>query len=111
MRERRKKSEKRSGGQRGYPGQTLVQAAEADRVIEHRPQRCENCHHHLQDVAGEVKERHQIYDLPELQMEVEEHQAVEVRCPRCHMSTRGQFPATVRAAVQYGPRVKALAIS
>jgi len=81
-----------------------------DRVIEHRRQRCENCHPHVQDVAGEGKERRHISDLPELRLEVEEHRAVEVRCPQCQMSMRGQFPANVRAAVQYGPRVQGLAI-
>src|SRR5581483_5841646 len=111
IREKRKKSEKRSGGQKGHAGRTLVPVAEADRVIEHRPHRCENCQHPLQDVAGEVKERRQIPDLPELRLEVEEHHVVKGRCPSCQRSMRGQFPANVRAAVQSGPRVQALAIS
>ncbi len=109
-REKRKKSEKRPGGQPGHPGQTLDQRETPDRVIQHRPLTCENGQHDLQDVAGEVKERRQIHDLPELRLEVEEHQAVEVCCPACHARLRGQFPPNVRAAAQYGPQVRALAI-
>lgn len=109
-REKRKKSEKHPGGQKGHQGQTLVQGETPDRVIQHRPLTCENCQHDLQDVAGEVKERRQIHDLPELRLEVEEHQAVEVRCPSCHARLRGQFPPHVKAAAQYGPRVRALTI-
>src|ERR1700722_18410889 len=40
VREKRGKSEKRSGGQKGHPGHTLSQVAEPDRVMMHRPERC-----------------------------------------------------------------------
>ncbi len=110
VREKRKKSEKRSGGQQGHPGHTLSQGAEPDRVMMHRPEMCENCHQDLQHIPGEVKERRQVHDLPELRLEVEEHQVVEICCPHCQARSRGSFPATVRATAQYGPRVQALAV-
>jgi transposase len=110
IREKRKKSERHSGGQKGHRGQTLVQVETPDRVIEHRPATCEKCQHDLHEVAGAVKERRQIHDLPELRLEVEEHQSVEVCCPSCHTRMRGGFPPHVRAAAQYGPRVQALTI-
>src|SRR5260221_9421478 len=34
----------------------------------------------------------------------------EVVCPSCQQTTRGMFPATVSAPVQYGPGVRALAV-
>src|SRR5579859_6031521 len=51
-REKRKKSEKRSGGQQGHLGHTLSQVAEPDRVLMHRPEKCENCHQDLQHIQG-----------------------------------------------------------
>ncbi len=110
VREKRKKSGKRSGGQQGHPGHTLSQVAEPDRVMMHRPETCENCHQDLQHIQGEVKERRQVHDVPELRLEVEEHQVVEICCPQCQVRSRSTFPPTVRAATQYGPRVQALAV-
>jgi transposase len=110
VREKRKKSEKRSGGQQGHLGHTLSQVAEPDRVLMHRPEKCENCHQDLQHIQGEVKERRQVHDLPQLRLEVEEHQVVEICCPHCQARTRGSFPTTVRAGAQYGERVQALAV-
>jgi transposase len=110
VREKRKKSEKRSGGQQGHLGHTLSQVAEPDRVMMHRPEKCENCHQDLQHIQGEVKERRQVHDVPELRLEVEEHQVVEICCPQCQARSRGSFPTTVRTAAQYGPRVQALAV-
>jgi transposase len=104
----RKKSEKRPGGQPGHEGHTLMQVKQPDRVIKHRPQQCNTCHQDLQEVAGSVKERRQVHDLPELRLEIEEHQVVEVCCPTCGSWNRGSFPPSVRASAQYGPHVQAL---
>jgi transposase len=109
-RQNHKKSEKRPGGQPGHEGYTLVQGEQPDRVIEHHPQQCSTCHQDLQEVAGSVKERRQVHDLPELRLEIEEHQVVEVCCPTCGSWNRGSFPASVRASAQYGPRVQALSV-
>jgi transposase len=110
VREKRTKSEKRSGGQQGHRGHTLSQIAEPDRVLMHCPETCENCHQDLRHLPGKVKERRQVHDLPELRLEVEEHQVVEICCPHCQARSRGSFPATVRAAAQYGSRVQALTV-
>src|SRR5260370_4748357 len=59
---------------------------------------CQKLQQDLQEVAGQVKERRQIHDLPELCLVVEEHQ-------NC-----GPFPTRVQAPAQYGPRLQALAV-
>jgi transposase len=110
VREKRRKSEKKSGGQKGHPGHTLTQVAMPDRVLIHRPVSCETCQQDLQGVAGNIQERRQVHDLPELRLEVEEHQVEEVCCPTCQARSRGTFPSAVRASAQYGPRVQALAV-
>ena len=44
---RRKRSEKKSGGQAGHPGQTLKTVQRPDEVLRHRPVVCEHCQHSL----------------------------------------------------------------
>lgn len=106
----RKKSEKPSGGQPGHVGRTLMQVAIPDTVVSHRPTVCECCQSDLGEVPGKVKERRQVHDLPQLRLQVEEHQAEEICCPVCQHMNRGKFPEGVNAPAQYGPNVQALAV-
>jgi transposase len=108
--ESRKKSEKPSGGQVGHVGRTLMQVATPDTVVSHRPMTCECCQSDLGGRQGEVKERRQVYELPQLRLQVEEHQAEEICCPVCQHINRGRFPEGVNAPAQYGPNVQALAV-
>jgi transposase/uncharacterized coiled-coil protein SlyX len=106
----RQRSEKPMGGQPGHVGRTLMQVAYPDEVIAHRPQRCTHCQQPLEGVAGRLKERRQVHDLPEVGLRVYEHQVEEVQCPVCQQASRGSFPAGVEAPVQYGPNLQALAV-
>lgn len=54
--------------------------------------------------------RRQVFDLPPLAVEVTEHQALVVCCPRCQRCSGGTFPPGVEQPVQYGARLKALAV-
>jgi transposase len=107
---RRKRSEKKSGGQAGHAGHTLKTVQRPDEVLRHRPVVCEHCQHSLEEVAGRVKERRQVHDLPEMRLRVWEHRVEEVACPGCGQANVGRFPAEVTAPVQYGPNVQALAV-
>src|SRR5258706_11737140 len=109
-RSQRKASGKKTGGQAGHAGRTLMQAASPDEVLLHRPGRCAHCQQSLQGVPGQIKECRQVHDLPQLRLLVQEHQVEEVRCPHCQQLTRADFPAGVEAPVQYGPNVRALAV-
>src|SRR6266700_7568568 len=62
----RHKSGKPNGGQKGHPGHALQQVATPDQVITHRPSMCEACQRALHEVAGQIKERRQIHELPKL---------------------------------------------
>ena len=109
-RSQRKASGKKTGGQTGHAGRTLMQAVTPDEVLPHRPGLCAHCQHSLEGVPGQVKERRQVHDLPPLRLLVREHQMEEVRCPHCQHLNRAEFPAGVEAPVQYGPNVRALAV-
>jgi len=109
-RSQRHRSEKPTGGQAGHPGRTLMQVASPDEVVHHRPVVCAHCQHPLEGVTGQVKERRQVHDLPEVRLVVREHQVEEVRCPACQQVSRGSFPVGVEAPMQYGPQMRALAV-
>jgi len=106
----RKRSEKKPGGQAGHPGHTLKMVERPDEVVKHRPVVCQHCQQPLEEVAGRVKERRQVQDLPEMRLVVWEHQVEEVPCPACGQQNVGSFPAEVTAPVQYGQNVQALTV-
>jgi transposase len=78
-----------------------------DNTIELSSNRC-GCGHNLSDVPGEPGERRQVFDLPEeIKLNVTEYRSISKVCPVCGQVHVGEFPESVRAAVQYGPRVQA----
>jgi len=109
-RSQHQRSEKPTGGQLGHAGRTLMQIASPDEVVRHRPMACVHCQQSLEGVAGQIKERRQVHDLPEVRLLVREHQVEEVCCPTCQQVSRGSFPLGVEAPVQYGPKMRALAV-
>jgi transposase len=109
-RSQRHTSGKQTGGQPGYTGHSLIQIATPNEVVRHRPMICEQCQQPLEGIAGQVKERRQMHDLPQVQLMVREHQVEEVCCSVCQQVSRGSFPAGVEAPVQYGPNLRALSV-
>jgi len=106
----RKKGEKRSGGQKGHAGTSLLQALAPDEIVSHRPTHCEACQFDLSQEAGNVKERRQMHDIPEIRLQSVEHQVEEICCPACQHLTRPPFPTGIDAPAQYGPHVQSLAV-
>ena len=93
-----------TGGQKGHPGTTLRQASKPDKIVVHGvPQQCQACQSKLP--VAYVGEKRQVFDLPTLQFEVTEHQAMQAICA-CGQVHTGQFPAGVTTGVQYGPQAQ-----
>lgn len=109
-RSRRQSSGKKSGGQVGHPGTTLLQVERPDTVVPHRASTCPQCQASLANAPIVKQERRQVWDLPTTRPQVTEHQALHVCCPQCQTVTAGCFPPDVTQPVQYGPGVKALAV-
>ena len=105
----RPKSERPTGGQPGHPGHTLRMVEKPDRIVPHRVERCSGCGRSLAGQEPERVERRQVFDLPEPRLEVTEHQAEVKTCP-CGCVNRAAFPPEAAAPVQYGPRVKSVAV-
>jgi len=102
----REPSDRSSGGQPAHEGRSLKAVARPDRQIIHPLHRC-SCGRSLVHQRVRGYDRRQVFDLPEVRLEVTEHQAEVKRCPDCGQDMTAPFPALVRAPVQYGPRVQA----
>lgn len=105
----RGKSGKKPGGQPGHTGRTLEQVSTPNNIEIHSPESCENCQKNLSETSAFDIEKRQVFDLPEVAVEVTEHQAESKLCPCCGHKNKAIFPESVKAPVQYGERIRALA--
>lgn len=103
----RQVSGKAHGGQKGHRGYRLEPVEEPDKTEVHRVVVCFNCQMDLSEVSVERLEARQVFDLPEVRLEVTEHQAEVKRCPGCGYESQAAFPAEVSQPTEYGPRFRA----
>jgi transposase len=101
----RQKTGMKAGGQSGHQGRTLRQVAEPDEVITHAPAVCSGCGSLLRQAQAAGCVRRQVFDIKDGCTSVTEHRALLICCRKCGATTRAEFPAAVRAPVQYGPGV------
>ena len=93
---------RKPGGQPGHTGQTL-QPSPAPDLTESPPlDFCPHCCGDLREEAVVAVEKRQVFDLPQIRMQVTEHQAQSKCCPHCGRVVSAPFPAGVCAPVQYG---------
>jgi len=107
---KRKKTGKSPGGQKGHKGHTLMMVEDPDREIIHPLTECEFCGGSLDDVKVAGHERRQVFELPPIRAEVIEHRCERKVCPRCGCENKAAFPEDVTQPVQYGPRLRAVAV-
>jgi transposase len=81
-----------------------------DRIVSHVPEACEGCGASLEGATTTRVERRQVFDLPEIALEVTEHQAESRVCSCCGRINRGSFPDGVTRSAQYGPGVRSLLV-
>lgn len=106
----RKKSGKKSGGQKGHPGHTLKMVDSPDQVQVHTVDCCRECGVSLANQTVESYERRQVFDIPPMKLLVTEHRAEMKTCQVCGTCNKASFPDKVNQPVQYGPEVQALAV-
>ena len=104
----REPSGKKTGGQKGHPGETLRRTETPDAIIDHYPEACAVCGEPLTAAMSTDHVARQIFDFPEPRpLIVTEHRAHDCCCAACGTRTRATFPADVAAPVQYGKRIGA----
>ena len=107
---KRKKTGRSPGGQKGHKGHTLLMVEAPDREITHPVTECEFCGCSLEDVQSAGHERRQVFELPPIRAEVTEHRCEKKVCPGCGCENKAAFPEDVTQPVQYGPRLRAVAV-
>ncbi len=110
VRSLRKPSGKKQGGQPGHKGHTLKMVEHPQRRVVHRVEQCEHCKASLSEVEASRVENRQVFDLPEINIEVTEHQVEVKECPVCGRRNKASFPEGVDQLTQYGSRMKSLAV-
>ena len=106
----RKPSGKKPGGQPGHQGQSLKFSATPDEVIRAEVHCCQHCQADLQAVKVSGIERRQVVDVPPPKVVIREYQSEHKQCPRCQQMTLAPFPQEVRAPLQYGASIGAIAV-
>lgn len=104
----RKKTGRSSGGQVGHDGKTLLKIDNPDNIIDIRKESC-NCGCNLSNIEGKIQTR-QVFDLPQIYINVTEYKTHEVVCPDCKEVHITEFPAAINQPVQYGDNLQALMV-
>jgi transposase len=104
----REKGNKKSGGQPGHKGETLLMSANPDSVIEHHPNEiCPQCGKSHNNERSQIIGKRQVIDIPVIKASVIEHQIFQSICT-CGYVSCGDFPSDVVAPVQYGSNLISL---
>jgi transposase len=106
----RKKTGRSPGGQKGHKGHNLKMVDCPDHVTVHKVSTCSGCGNTLEGLPPDGYRKRQVFDLPPIKVEVEEHRAEEKCCPHCGKLNKAPFPEGVEQPTQYGPRIKAYAV-
>ena len=104
----RERGKRSPGKQPGSDGHHLMQVADPDEVVVHRPSACGLCGEGLDPEAIVQTEARQVADLPPIRLRWVEHRSQRLRCSCGHV-TAGEFPRGVNAPTQYGPGMQAAA--
>jgi len=106
----RKKTGRSPGGQKGHRGSNLKMVETPDIITVHSVSSCTGCGRSLEEVPPYGYRKRQVFDLPPVKVEVEEHRAEEKCCPHCGKLNKAPFPEGIDQPAQYGPRIKAYAV-
>ena len=103
---RRKKRSR--GGQKGHVGYSreLYPESECRSVQNHLPETCKCCGEKLSG-TDENPYRHQVVEIPPIELEIVEHRLHKLKCNHCGTTTRANLPNNVSES-GYGATVVAL---
>lgn len=104
----REKTNKKTGGQAGHEGKTL-EFAVPDEIMTLAVSNCVACKKDLTQTEPLSIEKRQRHDLPSIKLHITEYQAEKKRCCCGHLNV-GLFPNEIQSSIQYGPRIKGLAL-
>lgn len=99
-------SKKKRGAQAGHKGKNLKIVGTPDNIKILLPTECSCCNRSLKNIDSLKYEKRQLFDLPEVKMQVTEFQSHSIECKKCHTLNKAEFPTNINAITQYGDNLK-----
>jgi transposase len=106
----RRQTGKKTGGQEGHKGKTLEMSDTPDKIIRLSSNRCACCGEILEGCASKSIDKRQVFEIPEIKLEVIEYQSEIKECSQCGHVNKGEFPENVTRRTQYGNYLHSLAV-
>lgn len=106
----RKRSGKKSGGQKGHPGKTLNMSENPDKKVKLRVTKCQCCGKSLKGINPKGYDKRQEFEIPQIEVIVTEYQSEIKDCPDCGKENRALYPEGITHKVQYGNYLRSIAI-
>ena len=104
-------SGKKAGGQPGHTGSHFNITAEPDEIVLHVPNVCRSCPNHDDCVSRAcVGETRKVVEAV-VTVNITAHQSLVLECPLHGGTQKGEFPENIKAPVQYGVNLQALAVA
>jgi transposase len=103
----RAKTVKKSGGQLGHEGNTLLMSATPDKEIHHPIDYCNFCGNSLNSSTAVLLGKRQEVIIPAITPQIVEHSIYSKTCTCCHSVTKSNFPPHVTSSIQYGVDIQA----
>ena len=104
------KTGRSSGAQDGHQGATLAMKAIPDEIIDHKPCYCSDCGADLQQEISIVTQRRQEVIIPPVVVKYIEHREHTKTCSHCGKINKAILPQHLKAPIQYGHSVAAMAV-
>jgi transposase len=104
----RRKSGKKSGGQKGHKGKTLEMTDTPNETIKLPVDICRCCGKSLENHDQKDHKRRQVFEIPPIDVHVTEYQAEVKDCLYCGVENIADFPEGITHQVQYGNYLKGL---
>lgn len=103
-----KRKKRKRGGQKGHTGNSreLYPESECQSTKNHLPETCKCCGEKLSG-TDENPYRHQVVEIPPIELEIVEHRLHQLECNHCGSLTRAKLPENVSGS-GYGSTVVAL---
>ena len=105
----RKKTERKPGGQKGHKANSLKMVEKPDKIISISVDTCKSCGLDLKSQKKKQTKR-QVFDIPPLDIIVTEYITESITCPCCKTHNSTKFPDNVKRPTQYGNNFKSLII-
>ena len=103
----RKKTGKKTGGQKGHKGHTLKQKSKPDKYVDLKSDYCIKCGSSLSTLNQYLLSRRQVVEIPPIEPVYIEYRQYACTC-LCGHKQKADYPKNVNAPIQYGESVIAM---